>query len=272
MNLAVSLAPADRNLKVAADPARLQQVISNLIHNAIKFSEPGGSTDVVLRREGTDAVLRVRDRGTGISTEMLPRVFDLFTQADGPLHRANGGLGIGLTLVKQLVEMHGGRIQVRSEGLGKGSEFEVTLPILREQAEPIIAYAPKSRTSKCASVLVVEDNPDVAESLSAVLEALGHRTRVTNDGLAALEMLRSASFDAVLVDIGLPGIDGYEVARRIRMLPNFNGSRLIALTGYGQEEDRQRALRAGFDQHLVKPVNVDHLETLMAEAASSHIN
>jgi CheY-like chemotaxis protein len=216
--------------------------------------------------------LRVRDRGIGISTEMLPRVFDLFTQADGPLHRANCGLGIGLTLVKQLVEMHGGRIQVRSEGLGKGSEFEVTLPILREQAEPIIAYAPKSRTSKCASVLVVEDNPDVAESLSAVLEALGHRTRVTNDGLAALEMLRSASFDAVLVDIGLPGIDGYEVARRIRMLPNFNGSRLIALTGYGQEEDRQRALRAGFDQHLVKPVNVDHLETLMAEAASSHIN
>ena len=270
MNLVVSLAPEERTMNVSADPARLQQVISNLIHNAIKFSEPGGNIDVSLRRKGAHAVLRVRDRGIGISHEMLPRIFDLFTQADAPLHRANGGLGIGLTLVKQLVEMHGGRIQVRSEGLGKGTEFEVSLPMLREQVEQIVPDAPNPRSSKCASVLVVEDNPDVAESLTALLEALGHRTRVASDGLAALEVLRVASFDAVLVDIGLPGIDGYEVARRIRMLPNFNGSRLIALTGYGQEEDRQRALRAGFDQHLVKPVNVDHLETLMAEAASSH--
>jgi two-component system CheB/CheR fusion protein len=243
----------------------MHQVLSNLMHNAIKFTPQGGMIDVVLYRKGDNAVLRVRDSGVGISPAMLPRVFDLFTQAQTSPDRTQGGLGIGLTLAKQLVEMHGGRIEARSHGVDRGCEFEVSLPLIAERkekgADPGDKAAPEhARTRR---ILIVEDNVDAAESLSMLLEFLGHQVRVETSGASALEALRTTDFQAVLVDIGLPDMDGYEVARQIRMLPGSRTKLLVALTGYGQEEDKHRALSAGFDQHLIKPVDVERLQNLL---------
>ena len=266
--LRVSIPPECRHLKVDGDPARLQQALGNLIHNAIKFSRPGGSIEVELSRRGAEAVVRVRDWGIGIAPQMLPRVFDLFEQAEVSVSRERGGLGIGLTLVKQLVLMHGGTVQARSEGLGKGSEFEIGLPIVNSD-ETLRSLA--SRTNRIMRrVLIVEDNPDVADSLAMLLDHMGHRAKIVGDGFAALEAVGAETFDTVLVDIGLPGIDGYEVARRMRMLPNFKVRKLIALTGYGQDDARTRALAAGFDQHMVKPLDVEELENILNEAAPAH--
>lgn len=265
----VVIAPPDTHgIRVDVDAARMQQSISNLIHNAVKFTQAYGRIEVSIRRRGSEVAIRVRDTGVGIAAEMLPRIFELFAQGDVSIDRAQGGLGIGLTLVRQLVAMHGGSVEARSAGIGKGSEFEITLPILVDAKKnaPAEITAGASATSR---VLIVEDNRDAAESMQILLELLGHQVRVVEDGFGALEILSENSFDAILVDIGLPAMDGYTLAGRIRALPQCRGMRLIALTGYGQEEDRRRALDAGFDQHLVKPVDIDRLQALLAQASRS---
>jgi len=216
-------------------------------------------------------VLRVRDDGIGIPAHMLPRVFDLFTQAHRTLDRAQGGLGIGLTVVRRLVELHEGRVEAVSAGAGKGSEFTVRLPALpasRDESPAATSSAKRTRGGG-TRILVVEDNPDIAESMVMLLELLGHRVRVAHDGPVALELARATPPDVMLVDIGLPGMDGYEVARRIREDPTLRRVVLVALTGYGRDEDRRQAEAAGFDHHLVKPVDLTALERLVAGVSGS---
>jgi len=197
---------------------------------------------------------------------MLPRIWDLFMQADPAPDRTQGGLGIGLTVARRLVELHGARIEAHSKGVGKGAEFVVILPVApvtsEEEAAPVAPPVPIARPG--ARILVVEDNPDTAESLILLLEVLGHRVRAVHDGIAAMEAARANVPDVMLVDIGLPGIDGYEVARRIRRDPELKHVVLVALTGYGRDEDKRQAMAAGFDYHLVKPVNLDALHELVA--------
>ncbi len=261
--LSLSL-PRDE-VQVDADPTRLEQVIVNLIANAVKYTEPGGRIEVALERDGADAVLRIRDNGIGIAPEMLPHVFDLFAQADRGLGQEHGGLGIGLTVVQQLVALHGGRVQARSDGLGKGAEFVVRLPVpsrAPEQAGPA-ASGQQTPAATAAQVLVVEDDPDAAEALVMLLEVLGHRARRVQDGATALDVAREKGPDVMLVDIGLPGMDGYEVARRVRREPRLRDLVLVALSGYGREEDKQRAMAAGFDHHLTKPVEPEALDRLV---------
>jgi len=266
--LTLSLPGAD--VHVDGDSTRLEQVVANLVTNAAKYADPGGRIEVSVTREGDDAVLRVRDDGCGIAPEMLPRVFDLFAQADRGLDRAQGGLGIGLTVVKQLAELHGGRVEARSDGLGKGAEFVVRLPALVAACEETLRVpSPERARSARARVLLVEDNADAAESLVLLLELLGHRVRVTRDGPSALEAARANVPDVMIVDIGLPGMDGYEVARQVRQDAGLRPILLVALTGYGREDDRRRALAAGFDYHLVKPVNPDALQGLVGQLPAS---
>ena len=254
---------------VDADPARIEQVLVNLITNAAKYTEPGGRIGLEMRRDGTDAVLAVRDSGIGIAPDMLQRVFDLFTQAERGLDRGQGGLGIGLTIVKRVVELHGGRVEARSGGVGRGAEFVVRLPV-RSVSPEESASAPVSRPRETvrARILVVEDNVQAAESLVTLLKVLGHEVHLAHDGHAGLELARSQTPRLLLVDIGLPDMDGYEVARRAREDPRLSGAVLFALTGYGRDEDRKAALAAGFDGHLVKPVSVEALEEIIARSAS----
>jgi PAS domain S-box-containing protein len=256
-------------IQVDGDPTRLEQVIVNLISNAAKYTEPGGRITLSAEQQGDEVVLRVRDNGMGIAPEMLTRVFDLFAQADRALDRTQGGLGVGLTVVRRLVELHGGRIEAHSDGIGKGAEFVVCLPVAREAQQKGAVVSTNAGARPCpARVLLVEDNADAAESLVMLLELLGHRVRVVNDGHAALEAARANVPDVMLVDIGLPGMDGYELARRVRQDVKLRQAVLVALTGYGRDEDRKRALAAGFDDHLVKPVNADVLRGLVARLSA----
>ncbi|HKP13818.1 MAG TPA: PAS domain S-box protein, partial [Blastocatellia bacterium] len=242
-------------LRVEGDSTRLVQVIGNLLNNAAKYTDEGGHIRVEAAREGQEAVIRVRDNGMGLPADLLPHVFDLFTQADRSLDRSQGGLGIGLTLVRQLAELHGGRVEARSDGPAKGSEFVVHLPLSTaagvERAE---ASASESAppTSSPLKILVVEDNLDSAEMLAFMLTLRGHQVHVAHNGAEALEAAHTFTPQAVLCDIGLPGMNGYEVAARLRQQAEFKRTALIALTGYGQEEDRRRAREAGFDYHLTK--------------------
>jgi two-component system, sensor histidine kinase len=255
-------------LCVLADPTRLEQVISNLINNAAKYTEPGGHIQITLRHEGEQAVVTVRDTGIGIEPEMLDNIFELFAQLDHSAARPSSGLGVGLTLVKRLAEMHGGTVQARSEGLSRGSEFEVRLPLLEEKAravDPRHAAPPPGRKR----LLLVEDNPDIGETLRDLLQLLGHRVELAADGLRGVQLALATRPDVALVDIGLPGIDGYEVARRLRATDAGRQILLVALTGYGRPEDRERSLEAGFDAHLVKPVDPDDLNALLAALAGS---
>jgi two-component system CheB/CheR fusion protein len=217
----------------------------------------------VVEPQGEEVAVRIRDTGIGIAPEMLPRLWDLFMQADRTLDRAQGGLGIGLTVTRRLVELHGARIEAQSQGLGQGAEFVVTLPALPTMEERRPTAPAESIPQRTARVLVVEDNADTAESLTMLLELLGHRVRAAYDGVAALDAARANVPDVMLVDIGLPGMDGYEVARRVRRDPDLKQVVLVALTGYGREEDKQEAMAAGFDYHLVKPVNPDALHGLV---------
>jgi signal transduction histidine kinase len=253
-------------LLLEADSVRLAQVFTNLLNNAAKYTEEAGQIVLTARREGDEAVVSVRDNGLGIPAAMLPRVFEMFAQVDRTLKRAQGGLGIGLTLARTLVQMHGGSISVQSGGPDQGSEFTVRLPLTAKQppgSESLRGSSQPRTQLSPQRVLVVDDNRDAADSLSMVLRFLGADTRVVYDGLSALEILRTYRPAVVLMDIGMPGIDGHEVARRVRQEPEGRGVVLVALTGWGQEEDRRRSKAAGFDHHLVKPVHADALQALL---------
>jgi signal transduction histidine kinase/integral membrane sensor domain MASE1/CheY-like chemotaxis protein len=242
------------SLFVDADPARLDQVVTNLLDNALKYTAPGGNVWVRVARERDRAVLRVRDDGIGISTELLPRVFDLFVQADRSLDRSKGGLGLGLTLVKRLVELHGGVVSAHSDGLDRGSEFVVELPLATgDESGKEAAAAPVVPLVR--RVLIVEDHEDAREGLQLLLSTIGHSVSVACDGVEGLEMLRRWRPDVAIIDIGLPGLDGYALARAVRSEPELNGVLLVALTGYSGNENRQQAIDAGFQLHLVKPVD-----------------
>ncbi|MBV9121955.1 MAG: response regulator, partial [Planctomycetes bacterium] len=251
---------------VEGDTTRLAQVVSNLLNNAAKYSEEGGHIRLTLERGLAQAVIRVRDHGLGIPADLLPRVFDLFTQGDRSLARSEGGLGIGLTLVKNLVEMHGGTVEAFSEGPGRGSEFVVLLPRLERgrgrrpgrEAEPARVPTASRR------VLVVDDNPDAAESLALLLRVEGHEVRTAHDGPAALKAATEFQPEVIFLDIGLPRVSGYEVARQLREQLGLKKVLLVAVTGYGQEEDRRRSREAGFDAHLTKPADPAALHELLA--------
>ena len=259
--LAVEL--SEQPLWVLADATRIEQVISNLINNSAKYTEPGGNILVKMAREGDQAVLTVRDNGIGIEPQLLERIFDLFAQVDQSPARSRGGLGVGLTLVKRLAEMHGGTVTARSEGLSRGSEFEVRLPLLRDEARAL-ERRKAARDPGRKRLLLVEDNPDIGETLRDLLQIFGHRVELAGDGLRGVQLALATRPDAALVDIGLPGIDGYEVARRLRATDAGKEIVLVALTGYGRPEDRERAIQSGFDAHLVKPVDPDELNQLLA--------
>jgi CheY-like chemotaxis protein len=250
-------------LYVSGDRVRLTQVFSNLLNNAAKYTDPGGQLAVRVDGSVDQVQVQVRDNGPGIPADMLKTIFDLFTQVPGSLDRAPGGLGIGLTLVRTLVELHGGRVEARSEGMGHGSEFVVTLPVVAEPGRA--AAAPDSPTESALSteILVVDDNVDAAESLAEVLRLMGARVTVAHDGAQALARgARQPHPELVLLDIGLPGMDGYETAREWRKRFGSD-ARLVALTGYGSADDRRRTAHAGFDGHLVKPVTMDLISALL---------
>lgn len=253
---------------VHADPVRLNQVFGNLINNSCKYTSPGGKITVSAAREGDEAVVTVADTGAGIPADQLESIFDMFAQVDRSIERAQGGLGIGLTLVKRLVEMHGGAITARSAGEGRGSEFEVRLPIDVDGAGagPLVPQAPEPPAAG-HRILVVDDNRDAASSLALLLEITGNETHAAYDGAVALEAVETYRPDVVLLDIGLPTLNGYEVCRRIREQPWSKGMLLIALTGWGQGEDRRRSHEAGFDGHLVKPVEYGELISLLRSLA-----
>jgi signal transduction histidine kinase/DNA-binding response OmpR family regulator len=257
----------EESVWVHGDSTRLAQVLANLLNNSAKYTDEGGRISLAVAREGEEAVVRVRDTGVGIPPDMLASIFDLFTQVDRSLDRSQGGLGIGLTLVHRLVEMHGGRVAAFSAGANKGSEFVVRLPVLSRQ--PIPRASKNGGLEPVAAprrVLIVDDNVDGAESLSLMLQLAGHQVQIVHNGPDALEAAPAFRPDVVLLDIGLPGMNGYEVARRLREQPELASTLLVALTGYGQEEDRQRGREAGFDQHLVKPVDPPVLASLLARA------
>lgn len=247
---------------VSADTTRLAQVITNMLDNAIKFTPPGGSVDVDVMREGQEAVLRVSDTGIGIDPAMLPRVFEPFVQAEQPIDRSVGGLGIGLTLSRRLVEAHGGTITAASEGRGRGAQFTVRLPI--ETAGTPRPAPPAESPDRSRTIVVIEDNDDARESLRLLLESFGHRVLDAADGPRGLELALHHRPEVVLIDLGLPGLDGYEIARTLRAGPGGRTTLLIAVTGYGQAEDRRRSRDAGFDAHLVKPVSYSVLSSLIA--------
>jgi PAS domain S-box-containing protein len=262
-HLALAIPPEP--LTLVGDPIRLTQVMTNLLNNAAKYTDAGGQIWLTVRREGERVAISVRDTGVGIPFDMLPRVFELFTQVDRSASRSQGGLGIGLTLVKNLVERHGGSVQARSEGPGRGSEFIVRLPLVPAPRPAIIPARASGESTLLAAqrVLVVDDNRDAAESLGMLLKLLGADVQVVYNGPDALEAVANHKPAVVLLDIGMPGMDGHEVARRIRQDPAFSNVKLIALTGWGQAEDRRRSHSAGFDYHLIKPTDFGALQTLL---------
>jgi CheY-like chemotaxis protein/two-component sensor histidine kinase len=266
----LSVTLPDTPLWLYGDPHRLEQVVVNLLTNAAKYTDKGGRTWLTVKQEGDEMMLRVRDTGVGIAPEFLPRIFDLFTQADRSLDRSQGGLGIGLTLVQRLVEMHRGTVEAHSDGLGKGSEFVVRLPVLLSPAKsqrPTPAE-PVKPTGRSLRVLVVEDNVDMAGSSAMLLRMSGHEVQVAYTGSAGLEAALAHQPEVVLLDIGLPEMDGYEVARRIRQHTEMRTIVRVALTGYGQESDRRRSEGAGFNYHMVKPVDPQKLQDLLETVAS----
>ncbi|MGZ8317159.1 MAG: response regulator [Telluria sp.] len=252
--LNVDLAPG----WVDGDPTRLEQIASNLIDNALKYTPPGGTIGISIEEVGDEVVLTVRDSGVGIAPELLPHVFDVFVQGAITIDRAQGGLGIGLALVRRLVELHGGSVCALSDGTSAGSTFEIRLPraapVASNAAEPVL-----DDNAGKPTVLLIEDNDDGREMMATMLDAYGYVVSHAGDGVQGVEMALAEAPDVALVDIGLPGIDGYEVARRLRKDPATRAIKLIALTGYGLAEDQRRVLEAGFDLHLVKPVGIDKL-------------
>jgi CheY-like chemotaxis protein/two-component sensor histidine kinase len=267
----LTLSLPSRPIEVDADPMRLAQVISNLLNNAAKYTEEGGRIQLCAQRDGDAVVLSVRDNGIGIAEEHLPGIFEMFSQVESALERSHGGLGIGLALVRALVELHGGRVDARSAGKGAGSEFIVRLPAggtsaAEETPEP----AQVSPLSRKRRILVVDDNRDAAQTLALILRAMGHDVETAGDGPSALRTASALRPETVVLDIGLPGMNGYEVARRIRQESWGGGVTLLALSGWGQEEDRRQAAEAGFDHHVTKPVTAAALCALLAATDSYH--
>ena len=258
----------DELITVDGDKTRLVQVLANILHNASKFMDPGGQIHLRVAREASQVVISVSDTGIGISQELIPRIFDLFTQVHSKADRAQGGLGIGLALVRRLTEMHGGTVTARSDGLGAGTEFTVRLPTLatervgKSQASP----ARTMPLIESRRILVADDNHDAAESLALQLELGGHEVRSVHDGAEALVVAETFKPHVVVLDLGMPKMDGYETARQIRLRSWGKGATLIALTGWGQPQDRQRTADAGFDAHLVKPVSESQLFEALASA------
>jgi PAS domain S-box-containing protein len=253
---------------VEADPVRVEQILGNLVGNAVKYTQPGGRIRVTLEGDADEAVLTVEDDGLGISDDLMPRIFDLFVQGDRTIDRSQGGLGLGLTLVQRLVELHGGSITAASGGAGHGSAFTVRLPRAHgsDHAAAAADAAAAAPSSPCR-VLVVEDNPDVRTMLQAALELEGHEVIAAEDGRQALARMEAEHADVALVDLGLPGMDGYELARRLRQ--GRPGIPLVALSGYGLPEDRERSKRAGFNHHLVKPADPAVLGRIISSLAGT---
>jgi signal transduction histidine kinase/ActR/RegA family two-component response regulator len=268
--LGLGYTPPRSKLRVHGDPVRLEQVFSNLVNNAIKYTPAGGSIEIMLESHKGHAVVRVRDTGAGIAQDMLTRVFDLFTQAESTLDRAKGGMGIGLTLVKSLVELHQGTVVATSEGVGKGSEFVVRLPLYMDASDALARGADGANganghtKSPAFEILIVEDNADSREILQLILERDGHHVDACGDGVSGVERALCRKPDLMVVDLGLPGLDGFGVAHQVRAQLGRDVY-MIALTGYGQPEDKQRALEAGFDAHLTKPVDVDVINAVLRE-------
>jgi CheY-like chemotaxis protein/two-component sensor histidine kinase len=250
-----------------ADGARLAQVLANLLNNAAKYTQEGGHVWLSAEKQASEVVVRVRDNGMGLAPEMLPHVFDLFAQAERTLARSEGGLGIGLALVKKLVEAHGGSVTAHSEGPGKGSEFVVRLPETDGKAPRAVRHEASPAHPSACRVLIVDDNADAAECLAVLLGTQGHEVRTAQDGPAALRTAEAFRPEVVFLDLGLPGMDGFEVARQLRRQAESRPMRLLALTGYAHEEDRRRAREAGFDAHLVKPADLATLQQLLAPPA-----
>lgn len=269
---ALSITLPDEPIHLEADPTRLEQIFDNLLNNAAKYTDPGGQVSLSAERNGDFVEVRVRDTGIGIAPEQLPKIFDLFMQAERRLDRSQGGLGIGLSLVRSLVEMHGGTVSVHSEGPGQGTEFVVRLPVLASAPAPKAPVAAKPKTVVSRSlprrrVLVVDDNLDAARTMAMLLKrAWGQDVEVVHDGLAAIQAAHTFKPEVVLLDIGLPGLNGYEVAKRLRERPEFARTYIVAMTGWGQEEDRKKSKDAGFDRHLVKPVDPEELRSVLRAA------
>ncbi len=272
----------DETLLLEVDLTRVAQVVSNLLNNAAKYTPARGRIGLAAHREDGFVVIAVTDTGIGIPPAAMPTVFEMFTQVGRNMERAQGGLGIGLSLVRRLIELHGGTVSADSEGVGRGSTFTVRLPLVEEQVVPAPAPSPAAAVPAAAAVatpedsatglrvLVVDDNIDAADTLAALLEMSGHVTRVANDGHQAIEMAQGFQPQVVFLDIGLPGMNGYEVARKLRETPGVERAFLVALTGWGTREDRERSAEAGFDHHLTKPADMDTVETLLAGLARVH--
>jgi len=252
---------------IEGDSVRLAQVLANLLNNAAKYTGEGGKITLSVMRECPDAVIEIRDSGIGIAPDILPQIFELFIQADQSLAHSQGGLGIGLTLVRKLVEIHGGTVTAASPGIGQGSTFTIRLPALSMESS-----ATESTPTECAvpmskfRILVVDDYADAAESLAMLLQTEGHEVETADCGMKAIEQAQVFNPQIVLLDIGLPDLDGYEVAKRLRMLPGLRDAILIALTGYGQTEDIERSKSAGFNYHLLKPLNFEKLSALLTSS------
>ncbi|MFP1131956.1 response regulator [Asticcacaulis sp. W401b] len=255
--------PAEE-LWVDGDLTRLAQIVANLLNNAAKYTPERGRIGLSLRRDGAQAVIRVSDTGLGIDADMLPKVFELFTQVDRNIHRAQGGLGIGLALAQKLVALHGGSIHAESAGANRGSTFELRLP-LADAPHATADGLTEAQAARSLNVLVVDDNRESAETTSWMLDLIGHHTRTVHDGAAALAAADSETPDVILLDIGMPGMNGYEVCRELRKRPQLQDTVVIAQTGWGQDSDRQAAFEAGFNHHLTKPVNLDSLSRLLAD-------
>jgi signal transduction histidine kinase/ActR/RegA family two-component response regulator len=259
---------APEGLVIDADPERIAQVLANLLTNASKFTPTAGRIEITARGEPGSVAIAVRDNGMGIAPDLLPRIFDMFVQHRQPLDRSGGGLGLGLTIVKSIVEAHGGRVDVRSEGQGKGSELEIHIPASSERPREQVPPEERPPSRRAAAVLVVDDNEDAAALMADTLARAGYDTRVAHDAGEAITTVLDWKPSIAILDIGLPVVDGYELARRLRAQPGLGAILLIALTGYGQPADRERATAAGFDRHLVKPVTAATIRAVLDAAVS----
>jgi CheY-like chemotaxis protein/two-component sensor histidine kinase len=254
------------SLVICADPTRIAQVFANLLNNAAKYTAPGGRINVRLECSDNQAVVAVRDNGVGIAPEVLPQIFDMFVQGDKPPGDTQSGLGLGLTLARDIVNAHGGKIEATSQGRGQGSKFIVRLPLSDNQVATVQTALRLRSESQLPRqrVLIVDDNRNQARTLARLLEALGHKAAVAYDGSTALELAAEFAPDVALIDIGLPGMNGYDVARSLRAQPQFRDVLLVAQTGWGREEDRRRAVEAGFHYHLVKPIDREVFREILA--------